>query len=82
MRMRERNAQSELALLQEKVVGERLAIGRQSLQNEILTIAFGMVEHIVVTLLKERDVRPIGGDGLRSDEARVGDVHGENFITT
>ena len=42
----------------------------------MLTIAFGMVEHIVVALLKERDIRPVGGDGMWSDEARVGDVHG------
>ena len=35
-----------------------------------------MVEHIVIALLKERDIRPIGGDGMWGDKARVGDVHG------
>ena len=34
-----------------------------------------MVEHVVVALLKERDIRPVGGDGMWGDEARVGDVH-------
>jgi hypothetical protein len=37
-----------------------------------------MVEHIVVALLKEHDIRPVGGDGMWSDEARVGDIHGRS----
>ena len=75
MRMSERNTQSKLLLLQQKMVGKRLTINGQTLQNETLTIAFGMVEHVVVALLKERDIRPIGGDGMWGDKARVGDVH-------
>ena len=35
-----------------------------------------MVEHVVVALLKERDIRPVGGDGMWSYEARVGEIHG------
>ena len=34
-----------------------------------------MVEHIVVALLKERDICPLGGDGMWGDEARVGEIH-------
>jgi hypothetical protein len=67
--MSERNAQSKLFLLKKKMISEQLAISRQSLQNEILTIAFGMVEHIVVALLKKCNIRPIGGDGMWCDEA-------------
>ena len=38
-----------------------------------------MVEHVVVALLKERDIRPVGGDGMWSDEARVGDIHSKRI---